>query len=124
MAMRKRWQAHGDLDQWGSDQRGYQILIDLDIPSPKANGWHTLADPVNHPGPFEHDVGDVQIYSLAILRVVVPRVCRVALLSHIGYTGRGRFGLDRFYDSAGTLAGYKVLRNASQTHLKFPDQAV
>jgi hypothetical protein len=42
----------------------YQVLIDMEIAGPLASGWHTVADPVNHPGPFELDVDNVQIYSL------------------------------------------------------------
>ena len=42
----------------------YQILMDLEIAGQNAAGWHTVADPVNHPGPFEFDINDVQIYSL------------------------------------------------------------
>jgi chitodextrinase len=44
----------------------YQVLIDFEIAGPLTTGWHTVADPVNHPGPFELDVDDVQIYSSAI----------------------------------------------------------
>jgi hypothetical protein len=42
----------------------YQVLIDMEIAGPLASGWHTVADPANHPGPFELDVDNVQIYSL------------------------------------------------------------
>jgi hypothetical protein len=47
----------------------YQVLIDMEIAGPNAAGWHTVADPVNHPGPFELYVDDVQIYSLAIVPI-------------------------------------------------------
>jgi hypothetical protein len=43
----------------------YQVLIDLEIAGPKAARWHTVADATHYPGPFELDVDDVQIYSLA-----------------------------------------------------------
>lgn len=42
----------------------YQVLIDVEVAGPNAAGWHTVADAVNHPGPFELDVKDVQIYKL------------------------------------------------------------
>ena len=42
----------------------YQVLIDVEIAGPNATGWHTVANATNHPGPFELDVDDVQIYSL------------------------------------------------------------
>lgn len=42
----------------------YQLLLDFEIAHAPAAGWHTLADPANHPGPFYFDVNDVQIYKL------------------------------------------------------------
>ena len=42
----------------------YEIIIDLDIAGPNASGFHTVADATNHPGPFELDVPEVQLYSL------------------------------------------------------------
>lgn len=42
----------------------YQLVIDLEVAGPVAAGWHTVCDPTNHPGPFELDVSDVQIYGL------------------------------------------------------------
>jgi hypothetical protein len=42
----------------------YQILMDVEVAGPNTAGWHTIADPVNHPGPFNLDVSAVQIYNL------------------------------------------------------------
>lgn len=42
----------------------YQVLIDLEIAGPNAAGWHTVSDAASHPGPFELDVSEVQIYKL------------------------------------------------------------
>jgi hypothetical protein len=54
----------------------YEILIDQAIAGPAASGWHTVADPTNHPGPFEFDVDDVQIYSLRLAALITPaRFC-------------------------------------------------
>ncbi len=41
----------------------YQVNIDLAIGGPMAAAFHTVADEINHPGPFELNVNDVQIYS-------------------------------------------------------------
>jgi hypothetical protein len=41
----------------------YTVIIGNDIANPSvASGWHTVADPTNHPGPFELDIDDIQIY--------------------------------------------------------------
>ena len=42
----------------------YEIVLDLDIAGPNASGFHSVADATNYPGPFELDVGEVQLYSL------------------------------------------------------------
>jgi hypothetical protein len=42
----------------------YQMLMDQEFAGPNAAGWHTLADAVNHPGPFTFNVDDVQVYGL------------------------------------------------------------
>lgn len=42
----------------------YQVLMDVEVAGSNTAGWHTIADAVNHPGPFYLDVSDVQIYSL------------------------------------------------------------
>jgi hypothetical protein len=38
--------------------------MDVEVAGPNTAGWHTIADPVNHPGPFNLDVSAVQIYNL------------------------------------------------------------
>lgn len=43
----------------------YQLIVDFEIAGPNTSGWHSVADPVNYPGPFEFDIDDVQIYSLS-----------------------------------------------------------
>jgi len=43
----------------------YQIIIDMEFANQYTNGWHTVADIANHPGPFQLDVDNVQIYSLS-----------------------------------------------------------
>ena len=48
-----------------STNAAYEVIIELEMAGPSAAGWHTVADPINHPGPFELAVNDVQIYSLA-----------------------------------------------------------
>jgi hypothetical protein len=40
----------------------YQLLIDVEIAGPNAAGWHTVADPVGHAGPFVLEIDEVQIY--------------------------------------------------------------
>ncbi len=41
----------------------YEVIIGNDIANPNvASGWHTVADPA-HPGPFELDIDDIQIYN-------------------------------------------------------------
>jgi hypothetical protein len=42
----------------------YEIIMDFEFCGVFAGcaGWHTVGDPANHPGPFEFDVNDVQIY--------------------------------------------------------------
>ena len=76
----KSWTAYLDGKQMASWTTGvptnakYQVLIDMEIAGPSANGWHTVADPVNHPGPYELDVDDVQIYSLSTAAISAPSV--------------------------------------------------
>jgi hypothetical protein len=40
----------------------YEIIMEFEFAGSNTSGFHTVADPVNHPGPFEFDVNDVQIY--------------------------------------------------------------
>jgi hypothetical protein len=48
-----------------STNASYEIIIDVEFAGSQAAGWHTVVDPVNHPGPFQLNVTDVQIYKLA-----------------------------------------------------------
>jgi hypothetical protein len=66
----KSWTVYLDgqlMATWtsGVPNAQYQVLIDLEIAGSNAAGWHTVADPTNQPGPFELDIDNVQIYSLA-----------------------------------------------------------
>lgn len=40
----------------------FELTIGLQMATSKASGWHTVADPVNHPGPYVLAVKDVQVY--------------------------------------------------------------
>ncbi len=62
-----------------STNAAYQVIIELEMAGSSTAGWHTVADPVNHPGPFELDVNDVQIYSLANAPVPPPAPTNLTL---------------------------------------------
>jgi hypothetical protein len=55
-----------------STNASYELIIELEMAGAKTAGWHTVADPVNHPGPFEMAVADVQVYQLAPVVVAPP----------------------------------------------------
>ncbi len=40
----------------------YELIIEMEMAGSLASGWHTVADPVSHPGPFKFEISDVQIY--------------------------------------------------------------
>lgn len=40
----------------------FELTIGLQMATSKASGWHTVADPINHPGPYVLSVKDVQVY--------------------------------------------------------------
>jgi hypothetical protein len=43
----------------------FELTLGLQMADAASGGWHTVADPVNHPGPFALDISDVRIDSLA-----------------------------------------------------------
>jgi hypothetical protein len=43
----------------------YQLLMDLEIASSLANGWHTVSNSASYPGPFTFQIDDMQVYSLS-----------------------------------------------------------
>jgi hypothetical protein len=87
----------------------YQVLIDNEIAGPSANGWHTVADPANHPGPFELDVDGVQIYSLAIAPISPPSVPTGLTASFVN-SGEIDLTWTASTDHVG-VAGYNIYRN-------------
>jgi hypothetical protein len=40
----------------------FEVAIGLQMATSAASGWHTVSDPVNHPGPYALSVKDVQVY--------------------------------------------------------------
>lgn len=56
------------IQQWTGavGSAAYEVIVNLQMLGPTTADprptWHTLNDSVNHPGPFELDVNDVQIY--------------------------------------------------------------
>jgi Ni,Fe-hydrogenase III small subunit len=40
----------------------FELTIGLQMATSKASGWHTVADPVNHRGPYVLAIKDVQVY--------------------------------------------------------------
>jgi chitodextrinase len=64
-----------EMAQWTTGvptNAAYEVIMDLEMAGPNTAGWHTLADPINHPGPFEFDIRDVQVYSLGSAPTSTP----------------------------------------------------
>ncbi len=91
----------------------YQILIDLEIAGPNTNGWHTLSDTVNHPGPFELDVDDVQIYSLTAAVDTTPPSVPTNLTAKTPSPTEVDLSWTASTDNV-AVTGYKISRNGTQ----------
>ncbi|HEX5452740.1 MAG TPA: hypothetical protein VFX06_03010 [Stellaceae bacterium] len=64
-----------EMAQWTTGvptNAAYEVIMDLEMAGPNTSGWHTVADPVNHPGPFQFDINDVQVYSLGSAPAPTP----------------------------------------------------
>jgi hypothetical protein len=40
----------------------FEVTMGLQMATASASGWHTVSDPVNHPGPYVLSVADVQVF--------------------------------------------------------------
>ncbi|MBV9828382.1 MAG: VCBS repeat-containing protein [Alphaproteobacteria bacterium] len=64
-----------EMAQWTTGvptNAAYELVMDLEMAGPNASGWHTVANTATHPGPFELDVSDVQVYSLSSAPTSAP----------------------------------------------------
>lgn len=94
----------------------YQVLIDLEIAGQNAAGWHTVADPVNHPGPFQFDIDNVQIYSLSTAPGpgdLTPPSTPTGLTATSVSTTEVNLAWTPSTDRENNLYGYDVYRNGT-----------
>jgi len=94
----------------------YGLIISNTMANSNASGWHTVADPVNHPGPFEYDIDDVQIYSgmPSTTTDTTPPSAPTGLATTMVTPVEVDLAWTASTDPDSAVAGYKIFRNGAQ----------